>query len=330
MKTRQLGRSDLEITPIGLGAWAIGGEWLFGWGPQDDADSIQVIEHAIASGVNWIDTAPAYGLGHSEEMVGRALRAISATDRPLVFTKCSLVWDEHGTIVHNLRPDSLRRECDASLRRLGVDRIDLYQIHWPKWPSSPPGWDSGSLEEAWHTLVQLQQEGKLRHLGVSNCDVDQLERISAIAAPVSLQPPYSLLRRDVEARILPWCRAHDVGVIVYSPMQSGLLTGRMTRDRIQALPSGDWRRKATWFNEPQLSIALRVVDRVTEIARRHGCSAAEVAIAWTLRHPAVTGAIVGARRPDQVDGFIGAADVQLTTDDLEEIDVALNTATATR
>jgi aryl-alcohol dehydrogenase-like predicted oxidoreductase len=327
METRQLGRSDLHITPIGLGAWTIGGEWLFGWGPQDDTESIAVIKYAIGRGLNWIDTAPAYGLGHSEEIVGRALRDIPRTERPLVFTKCSLVWNEQGTVTHSLNPESLRRECDASLRRLEVDRIDLYQIHWPKWQASPAGWDPGSLEEGWETLVRLQKEGKVRYIGVSNCDAAQLERISAIAPPTSLQPPYSLLRRDIEARILPWCRAHGVGVIVYSPMQSGLLTGRMTRERIEALPPGDWRRKATWFNEPQLSIAFRVVERLEEIARRHGCSVAEVAIAWTLRHPAVTGAIVGARRPDQVDGFIRAGDVELTAQDVEEIDTALSGAT---
>ncbi len=325
MDTRQLGRSDLHITRIGLGAWAIGGEWLFGWGPQDDADSIAVIKHAVGRGINWVDTAAAYGLGHSEEIVGRAVAEIPPAERPYIFTKCSLVWNEAREVSHNLRPASLRRECEASLRRLGVERIDLYQIHWPRWGSSPPGHDPGSLEDAWRTLEDLRREGKVRHIGVSNCDADQLARLEANAPVTSLQPPYSILRREIETTILPWCLAHDVGVIVYSPMQSGLLSGTMTRERIASLPSGDWRRRNTWFQEPRLSVALGVADTLKMVAARHRCSAAEIAIAWTLRHAAVTGAIVGARRPAQVDGFIGAADIRLTAEDVNAIEQAVGT-----
>ena len=320
MKTRQLGQSDLHITAIGLGAWAIGGEWLFGWGPQDDVDSIAVVRQAVAKGINWIDTAPAYGLGHSEAIVGRALRDIPWADRPYVFTKCSLVWDDNGAVRHELRPESLRAELDRSLTRLEVERIDLYQIHWPKWPSSPPGHDPGTLEEAWQRLAEFQREGKVRHIGVSNCDADQLARIQAIAPVTSLQPPYSVLRRDIESTILPYCRAHQIGVIVYSPMQSGLLTGRMTRERISNLPAGDWRRRAKWFQEPTLTRALDLVEVLRQVGGRHGRSPGEVAIAWVLAHSAVTGAIVGARRPDQIDGFIGAADLELSGDDLADID----------
>jgi len=318
METRQLGQSDLQITPLGLGAWAIGGEWLFGWGPQDDADSIKVIRHAIKKGLNWIDTAPAYGLGHSEEIVGRALADIPAAERPYVFAKCTLVWDDTGTVSHSLAPESLRRECDASLSRLGVERIDLYQIHWPRWPTKPS--ETGTLEDAWRTLAALKSEGKVRHIGVSNCNADQLASIHAIAPVTSLQPPYAILRRDIEVRELPWCRDHGVGVLVYSPMLSGLLSGRMTRERVQQLPEGDWRRRALWFQEPNLTLALDLVERLKEIGARHGVSPAEVAIAWTLRHSAVTGAIVGARRPEQVDGFINAGSVHLTDFDLTEID----------
>ena len=324
MHREQLGRSDLAITPIGLGAWAIGGEWQFGWGPQDDADSVAVITHAVDRGINWIDTAPAYGLGHSEDIVGRALADIPANERPYVFTKNSLVWNDQREVTHNLRPDSIRRECEASLRRLRMDRIDLYQIHWPVWPSSPPGTIPGSYEDAWATMAALQKEGKVRHIGVSNFSAEQLARVEAIAPVISLQPPYSALRRDIEASTLPWCLAHHVGVIVYSPMQSGLLSGRMTRERIAALPAGDFRRRATWFQEPKLSVALRVVDELRGIAKRHGCSVAEAAIAWVLLNPAVTAAIVGARRPEQVDDFIGTANVKLTDDDLKAIDDAMN------
>jgi aryl-alcohol dehydrogenase-like predicted oxidoreductase len=323
MHTRQLGQSALEITPIGLGAWAIGGAWRFGWGPQDDNDSIAAINRAIAQGINWIDTAPAYGLGRSETVVGRALRDVPAGERPYVFTKCSLVWDDAGTVTHSLRPGSIRAECEASLKRLGAERIDLYQIHWPKWPSAPADHDAGRLEDAWHTMSELRREGKVWFLGASNFDTDQLARVHAIAPVTSLQPPYSMLRRDVEHRELPWCREHGVGAIVYSPMQSGLLSGKMTRERIAALPADDWRRNATWFQEPQLTTALAVVDVLRDIAGRHRRTVAEVAVAWVLQHPGVTGAIVGARHAGQVDEFARAGEATLDESDLARIDAAL-------
>jgi aryl-alcohol dehydrogenase-like predicted oxidoreductase len=320
VQTRRLGRSDLDITRIGFGAWAIGGgDWIFGWGPQDDADSIKAIHRAVDLGINWIDTAAAYGLGHSEEVVARAVKTLPASNRPYIFTKCSLVWGADRTLRHSLRPDSLRREVEGSLSRLGVDAIDLYQIHWPRWGNSPPGHDPGSVEEAWRTLEELRQAGKVRHIGVSNFTVTDLEAAEAIAPVTSLQPPYSALRRDIETGVLPWCLAHDVGAIVYSPMQSGLLTGAMTRERFAALPAGDWRKKAKFFQEPYFSRGLELVDRLGRVGRGHGRSPGEVAIAWTLHHPAVTAAIVGARRPDQVDGIVGAADLALSDDEMSAI-----------
>jgi aryl-alcohol dehydrogenase-like predicted oxidoreductase len=329
MQKRQLGTSDLSITPIGFGAWAIGGGgWMFGWGPQDDAESIGAIRHAVERGINWIDTAAVYGLGHSEEVVGRAVKAIAAADRPYVFTKCSLAWDEARTIQHNLRSESIRRECEGSLTRLGVDRIDLYQIHWPKWPSSLPGTDPGTIEEAWETLAALQTEGKVRQIGVSNFTAAQLERISSIAPVTSVQPPYSMLRRGFEADLLPWCASRHAGVIVYSPMQSGLLSGAMTRERVAAFPPDDWRRNNPRFQEPELSRNLMIVEKVREIGARHRRSAGEVAIAWTLRLPAVTGAVVGARRPDQIDGVIGAGTFRLSHEEVLEIDRMLAAAKA--
>lgn len=320
MRTRRLGRSDLDITRIGFGAWAIGGPWMFGWGPQDDADSMAAIRRALDRGVNWIDTAPAYGLGHSETVVGRVLAEVPHDARPHVFTKCSLVWDDAGNVTHNLRPDSIRREVEGSLRRLQVERIDLYQVHWPRWPSSPPGHDPGPLEDAWETMAALQREGKVRWIGASNFTVEDLERAEAIAPVISLQPPYSLVRRDIERDVLPWCQAHDLGVIVYSPMQSGLLSGKMTRERLAGLPEDDWRRRSRFFQEPMLTTAMELVERLRAIGQRHGGrSPGEIAIAWTLRHPAVTGAIVGARNPDQVDGIVGAADVELSDEDVREL-----------
>jgi len=315
MLTARLGDSDLQITRIGLGAWAIGGEWLFGWGPQDDRDSIAVIRHAVERGINWIDTAPAYGLGHSEVIVGRALKEMPRGERPLVFTKCSLVWDEQGAMRHELSPASIRGEIEGSLRRLGLERVDLYQIHWPRWPSSPPGHDPGRFEDAWRTMSELQREGKVRWLGVSNFDVAQLEAVRAIAPVTSVQPPYSALRRDVEETLLPYCRQHGIGVIVYSPMQSGLLSGRMTRERVASLPEGDWRRRAKWFQEPFLTRGLEIAETFRAIGERQGHSPAAVAVAWVLRHPAVTGAIVGARRPAQVDEFIAAPAVHLSPEE---------------
>jgi aryl-alcohol dehydrogenase-like predicted oxidoreductase len=319
VQTRRLGDSDLDITTIGFGAWAIGGgDWLFGWGPQDDNDSVATIHRAVDLGINWIDTAAAYGLGHSEKIVARALAELPASRRPYVFTKCSLVWDASRTLSHNLRADSLKDECDASLKRLGVDTIDLYQIHWPRWGNSPPGHNPGSLEEAWRALDDLRRAGKVRYVGASNFTVADLEAASAIAPVTSVQPPYSVIRRDIERDVLPWALAHHVGVIVYSPMQSGLLTGAMTRERLASMPANDWRKKAKYFQEPYFTQGLALVERLRAIGARHGRSASETAIAWTLRHPAVTAAIVGARRPEQLDGIVGAADFTLTDQDMRE------------
>jgi aryl-alcohol dehydrogenase-like predicted oxidoreductase len=317
--TRRLGNSTLQLTPIGLGAWAIGGEWQFGWGPQEDAESIATIRRAVERGLNWIDTAPAYGLGHSEEVVGRALRDIPRSERPYVFTKCSLVWDENKKVSHSLQAASIRREVEGSLRRLETDRIDLYQIHWPAWPASPAGHDPGSIEEAWTTLTALRNEGKVAFIGVSNFDVPQLKQIQAIETPTSLQPPYSMLRPEIESDALPFCLAHNIGVIPYSPMQSGLLTGRMTRERIAALPGGDWRRNSRFFQEPILSKAQGLVERLQHVAARHGRVPGEVAIAWTLRHPAITATIVGARNPAQVDELAGVLEFRLSEAEVEEL-----------
>ncbi len=319
MQRRQLGTSDLDITPVGFGAWAIGGPgYAFGWGPQADEDSIAAIHRALDLGINWIDTAAVYGLGHSEEVVARALKGRGASNRPCVFTKGSLAWDENREVHHNLKPASLRREVEQSLKRLEVDRIDLYQIHWAALPPATP--NLAEIEEGWNALVEMQREGKLRNIGVSNFNVEQLERIVRKAKPTSLQPPYSLVRRDVEKDVLPYCLSHHIGVIVYSPMQSGLLTGAMTRERVEALPPDDWRRNNPYFQEPRLSKTLAVVEKMRAIGKRHGKSPAEVAIAWTLANPAVTGAIVGARNAKQVDGWIGAAEWRLTAEEVAELD----------
>jgi aryl-alcohol dehydrogenase-like predicted oxidoreductase len=312
LKTRKFGKTGLEITTVGFGAWAIGGAW----GPQDDEESVAAIRRAVELGVNWVDTAAVYGLGHSEEVVARALKDVPEADRPYVFTKCSLVWDESREISNVLKKDSVKRECEDSLRRLQVEAIDLYQIHWPN--------PEEDIEEGWSALAELKDEGKVRHIGVSNFDVAQMERASAIAPVESLQPPYNMLNRDIEEEILPYCGENDIGVIVYSPMASGLLTGKMTPERIRNMPSDDWRRNSEEFNEPKLSKNLELVELLREIGERHGKSPAEVAIAWTLRHPAVTAAIVGGRRPDQVDGVVGAADFRLSDDEIEEIEAALH------
>ena len=322
MQTRQLGRTDLRITPIGFGAWAIGGEWRFGWGPQDDAESIGAIRQAVGRGMNWVDTAPAYGLGHSEEVVARALADIPKSERPYVFTKCTLVWGEDRVVRHDLSAASIRREVEDSLRRLQVEAIDLYQMHWPRWAAQTEP-SPGSVAEAWQTLADLKQQGKLRHIGVSNFTVEDLDTAERIAPVGSLQPPYSMLRRAIEAEVLPYCEDHDIGVIVYSPMQSGLLTGAMTRDRIGRLAESDWRRNNKEFQEPQLSRNLALVEVLRAIGARHGRTPGEVAIAWTLRHPAVTGAIVGGRSASQVDGVIGAMDFRLSEPELAEIERAL-------
>ncbi|MBN1568240.1 MAG: aldo/keto reductase [Acidobacteria bacterium] len=320
MQKRFLGDTGFNITSIGLGAWAMGGGgWAFAWGPQDDGESIAAIHHAIDRGINWIDTAAAYGLGHSEEIVARALAQIPSSQRPLVFTKCSLVWDDKGNISHNLQPDSLRKELESSLRRLQVETIDLYQIHWPAFAGSPEAARAPGIEEAWNALAEMKKEGKVRFIGVSNFNVVQMERIRQIAPVSSLQPPYSILSRGIEPEILPYCALHNIGVIAYSPMQSGLLSGTMTRERIAALPQDDWRRRNPDFQEPRLTRNLQLVEKLRVIGLKHGCSAAEVAIAWVLRYPAVTAAIVGARRPSQVDGFIGAGNLRLSPEEIAEI-----------
>jgi aryl-alcohol dehydrogenase-like predicted oxidoreductase len=310
MEKRKLGNSDLEITPIGLGAWAIGGGgWEFGWGPQEDEDSIAAIHEGLDRGINWIDTAAAYGLGHSEEVVARALQG--RNKRPYVFTKCSLTWNGSREIGHSLKAASIRHECEQSLRRLKVDVIDLYQIHWPI-----PDED---IEQAWTELIRLQEQGKVRYIGVSNFDAEQMERVMRIAPVTSLQPPYSLLARQAEGQILPFAARHGIGVIVYSPMYSGLLSGKMTRERIAALPSDDWRKRNRNFQEPLLSHNLRLVELLREIGLRHEVTAGEVAIAWTLQNSAVTGAIVGVRSREQVMGIIEAGEFRLSDTEADEI-----------
>lgn len=319
MRKRRLGNTDLEISVIGFGGWAVGGgNWMFGWGDQDDDASVATIHRAVEHGINWIDTAAVYGLGHSEEVVARALRDLAPSERPLVFTKCGLPWNDRGKMKHRLKASSIQIEIEGSLKRLGVDRIDLYQIHWPAFPHGAPAPD---IEEGWTTLARLRAEGKVRHTGVSNFDVGQLDRIRSIAPVSSLQPPYSLITRGIESEILPYCREHGIGVIIYSPMQSGLLSGKMTRERVASLPENDWRKtKSLDFQEPNLSRNLELVERLRNVGSRHGRSPAETAIAWTLRHPAVTGAIVGARRPDQVDQVVGAASFALSDADAREIE----------
>ncbi|HUQ91943.1 MAG TPA: aldo/keto reductase [Bryobacteraceae bacterium] len=310
METRRLGNSDLEITAIGVGAWAMGGsDWAFGWGSQDDRDSIAAIRAALARGVNWIDTAAVYGLGHSEVVVGKAVRGLAK--KPYVFTKCARVWDANRQIGKSLKAACIRKECEDSLRRLNLDVIDLYQIHWPE-----PDED---VEEGWATLCKLKEEGKVRWIGVSNFSVSQMERAQAIGPITSLQPPYSLVTRDIESGILPYAERQNIGVIVYSPMKAGLLSGAMTRERALNLPADDWRRRNPAFQEPQLSRNLEMVEVLRAIGARHGRTPGEVAIAWTLRQPAVTGAIVGMRNPAQVDGVAGALDFRLTAGEIEEI-----------
>jgi aryl-alcohol dehydrogenase-like predicted oxidoreductase len=313
MQTVKFGKTGMAITPIGFGAWAIGGGgWAAAWGPQDDDEAVGAIRRAVELGVNWVDTAAVYGLGHSEELVAQALKSVPESERPYVFTKCSLVWDGGGDISNVLEKNSVKRECEESLRRLQTDVIDLYQIHWPR--------PDEYIEEGWEAMAELKDEGKVRHIGVSNFDVSQMERIGEIAPVETLQPPYNMLNRGVEEEILPYCGENDIGVIVYSPMRSGLLTGKMTPERVANLPSDDWRRNAQDFQEPRLSRNLELVELLEEIGADHGLSPGEVAIAWTLRHPAVTAAIVGGRRPDQVDGIIGAAELRLSEDELDRIE----------
>jgi aryl-alcohol dehydrogenase-like predicted oxidoreductase len=317
---RRLGTTDLEITTVGFGAWAIGGAgWAYGWGVQDDASSIAAIRHAVSRGVNWIDTAAIYGLGHSEEIVGRALREMPASERPFVFTKCGMVpyperpYDEPA---RDLRPKSIRREVEASLRRLGVERIDLYQFHWPDGIGTP-------IEDSWREMGRLVAEGKVRAVGVSNFDVALLGRTESVRHVDSLQPPFSLVRRDSAADVIPWAAAHGTGVIVYSPMQSGLLTDTFSVKRLAAMAEDDWRRRSAQFTEPNLSRNIALRDALRPIAERHVVTVSAVAVAWTLAFPGVTGAIVGARSPEQVDGWIAAGSLDLDTSDLAHIAAAI-------
>lgn len=320
LPTRRLGRTDMHITRVGFGAWAIGGpDWAVGWGPQDDAESVAAIRHAIERGVNWIDTAPAYGLGHSEEMVGRALQGIPPDQRPYVFTKCGLIWDENnrGAIPRRVGdPASIRREADNSLRRLGVERIDLLQVHWPAEDGTP-------LDAYWGALQELKQVGKVRAVGLSNHNVAQLEAAERVGHVDTLQPPFSAIRRTVAEAELPWCQAHDTGVIVYSPMQSGLLTGRFSLERAKRLPANDWRSRNPEFSGDRLLHNLELAEALRPVAARHGVGMPAVAVAWTLAWPGVTGAIVGARNPHQVDGWFDACRLELTAQDMQEIAQAI-------
>jgi len=313
---RRLGRTDMSITPVGLGAWAIGGgDWAVGWGDQDDSKSIAAIRHAVERGINWIDTAAIYGLGHSEEVVRAALKDMPHSERPLIFTKCGLRWDENNHMAppQNVgKPESIRAECEASLKRLGVDRIDLYQMHWPAKDGTP-------IADYWGALLDLKRQGKVRAVGLSNHNVGQLEAAEKIGHVDTLQPPFSAIRREFAANELPWCVAHDTGVIVYSPMQSGLLTGAFTEERAKKLPANDWRSRNAEFTGDKLKANLALAATMKAVGERHGSDAASAAIAWTLAWPGVSGAIVGARSPEQVDGWIDAARLDLTQADLKEI-----------
>lgn len=308
---KRLGNSDLQITSLGVGAWAMGGGgWEFAWGEQNDQDSVGAIKAALDAGINWIDTAAVYGLGHSEEVVAKALQGISK--KPYIFTKCERRWDDNGKIFPSLKKDSVRKECEDSLRRLKVDVIDLYQVHWPQ--------PDGEIEEGWTEMARLQQEGKVRWIGVSNFNIEQMKRAQKIAPITSLQPPYSLLAREVETEILPFCLQNNIGVIVYSPMRAGLLTGKMTKERAQNLPEDDWRRRNPDFQEPKLSHNLQLVEVLRAVGEKHGRTPGEAALAWALNNPAVTAAIVGLRRADQVNGTIGALDFRLTKGEVDEIE----------
>ncbi len=320
LPTRPLGTSGLDITTVGFGAWAIGGGgWAYGWGPQDDAESIAAMRQAVASGINWIDTAAIYGLGHSEELVGRLLKELRPAERPLIFTKCGLVWDEADRMKEAKRvlaPASIRKECEDSLRRLGVERIDLYQFHWSD--------ESGvAIEDSWAEMLRLVAEGKVRAAGVSNFTVELLARCEKIRHVDSLQPPFSLIRRDAGGSVIPRCAARKTGVIVYSPMQAGILNDTFSLERITRMAPDDWRRKTREFNPPNVHRNIELRDALKPIAARHGTTVAAIAVAWTLGWPGVSGAICGARTPEQVDGWIGAANVTLTADDLKEIEAAV-------
>src|ERR1017187_2062550 len=312
---RTLGNSDLNLTPIGFGAWAIGGgNWEFAWGPQDDDESVDAIHRALDLGINWIDTAAIYGLGHSEEVVGRAIKP--ASPKPLVFTKCSMRWHEDRKIYRSLKADSLAEELEGSLRRLGVEAIDLYQIHWPN-PET-------EIEEGWEALARFREQGKIRWVGVSNFNVEQMKQAQKIAPITSLQPPYSMLRRAIEHEVLPFAQANNIGVINYSPMVSGLLTGKMTAERVAALPADDWRRRSPEFNEPRLSRNLRLVALLREIGDGHGVTPGVVAVAWTLHHPAITAAIVGGRSASQVEEMASAFNFRLSEDEFARINAFLD------
>jgi aryl-alcohol dehydrogenase-like predicted oxidoreductase len=320
LPTTALGRTGMEITRVGFGAWAIGGAgWAFAWGAQDDEQSVAAMRYAVERGVNWIDTAAVYGLGHSEELVGRLLRDLPHDERPYVFTKCGLIWNEQDRTAVAKRVgarDSIRGEIDRSLARLGVERIDLYQVHWPAEDGTP-------IEEYWQTLLDLKREGKARAVGLSNHKVELLERAERLGHVDTLQPPFSPIRRDVAAAELPWCLAHDTGVIVYSPMQSGLLSGTFTEARAAALPADDWRSRGPEFQPPRLQNNLALADALRPIADRHRTTVGAVAIAWTLTVPGVTGAIVGARSPAQIDGWIDAATLTLSAADVDDIRAAI-------
>lgn len=312
MQTKRLGNSDMFLSPLGIGAWAIGGAgWAFSWSSQDDRDSVKAIHAALDAGMNWIDTAAVYGLGHSEEIVAQALNSYTGK-RPFVFTKCGRNWNQERQIQKDLRPASLRQECEDSLRRLQVETIDLYQIHWPE--------PDEAVEEGWATLAALQTEGKVRWIGVSNFNVQQLERVQAIAPVTSLQPPFSLVRPEVELATLPYTAQNQIGVLAYSPMGSGLLTGAMTHHRVACLPQDDWRVRNPHFQEPLLTRNLKIAEKLGEIAERHGRTAGEAALAWVLHHPAITAAIVGIRTPEQVAGICGALEFRLSEDEIGEIE----------
>lgn len=320
MQTRRLGSNGPEITTVGFGAWAIGGEWKFGWGAVDDDESVAAIRHAIASGINWVDTAAVYGLGHSEEVVGRAVTPFEVGDDVLIFTKCGRRWsgsEESDEIVNDLRPASIRLECEQSLKRLGVERIDLYQFHWPDFATGT------AVEDSWATMMALVDEGKVRWVGVANFNVELLEKCAAVSHVDSLQPPLSMLERGARTELIPRCRELETGVIAYSPMQSGLLTGAFDTKRLRSLAENDWRRNSAQFQEPKFSQTMELVDRIRGVADRKGCSLAELAVAWVLAVPGVTAAIVGARSPEQVDGWLGASDMELTDEDRTDIEHAV-------
>lgn len=313
MQKRQLGQTDMQLTTAGLGTWAMGGPWEYGWGPQDDDEAVASVLEALDQGINWIDTAPAYGLGHSEELVGRALR--QTKHKPFIATKCGILWNERKEKVVHLKRDSIRRECHDSLKRLGVERIDLYQMHWPD--------PDPDIEEAWEEMARLAKEGKVRYLGVSNFSVQQMERVAPIHPISSLQPPYSMLNRNVERELLGYCARHKIGVVVYSPMQRGLLTGKFSPERLAALAPDDHRRRSPEFQEPQFTATLELVEGLKRIAERNSRTVAQLAVSWVLRRPEVTAAIVGARRPGQIAETAPASDWNLGKKDIEEIEKLL-------